>query len=47
MLQDEDEVVKHGALVEPGRAAEVAQKSAASNHHLMRWILENLKLDLI
>ena len=40
MLQDEDQVVEHGTLVEPGRAAEVAQETAASNHHLMGWILE-------
>ena len=38
MLQDEDEVVEHGLLVEARGPAEVAQEATAGHNHLVRRI---------
>ena len=48
MLQDEDEVVEHGLLVEAGGAAEVAQEAAAGHDHFVRGrILQQRKRKLM
>ncbi len=45
MLENEDQVIEHCFLVEPRRAAEVAQESAAGNNHLVgrRILIKILK----